>query len=723
MVTLDDDAQRAVSGTRATAGALLRAAQKRGQRVFIVFLVGMLVGIYGMRGFVWPTLKADLLARGADVLAQTPFDVILLQVKIGLIVGVLFSLPLLFYYARGGLRERGVLRDVPVSRTKAAVVFVFAVLLFLGGIAYAYSLFFPIMFTFLAHNSQAAGFEPFYSIIDWTEFILVLGLSFGLAAQLPLAMMALSYSGVVPYEAFRDNWKYAVVAVFAFGALFSPPDPFTQILWAFPLVALYGISLYITKIVVTAKRAGDTVSVWRALAARWNHLAGAGVVGGVVGYALAAANLHRYANDALASAGSSYRIPSVSEALGMPRGTALFVAAAVVGVVVLVAAGFFAVMRAYDAAVAASGVAAQFGDPTEINLDALDATGVRAAPPEAFVAMSEDEALAAANRAVEDDEKEKARLILDRFDEAEAEREEAAKEAEAEEEEGGMLTGATADIVNPLTEEETTEDDIGGYYHDITFILDSIRSGLFVIAGTFMTVLAVTFYWLYTGGIGDIRRDFLARLPSEVISSEPLDIVTLHPVEALVFEVKISTIFAAIVCLPLIAYYAWPAIEERGFVNGDQRGMLVWGGALLMGLFGGIAIGYAFIAPNIISWFVWDAVQADMEILYRVKSFFWLVFLTTAGIGILFDIPMTMLLFERAGYISYATLRERWRGVALFAFAFAGVATPESVYSLFVIAVPVILFYWVGLGLLWVLTLGGRRGKSGRASEEPTVTP
>jgi sec-independent protein translocase protein TatC len=725
---LDDDAARAVEGTRETLGALLRTAQLRGQRVFVAFLIGLLLGVYSMREVVWPALKADLLAKGADVIAQTPFDVILLQVKIGLLVGVLFALPVLFYFARDALRERGILRDVPVSRWKAAVIALFSAVLFVGGALYAYYLFFPLMFRFLAQNAMQAEFEPFYSIIHWTQFILVLGLSFGLAAQLPLAMTALSYSGVVPYEAFRDNWKYAVVLIFGFGALFSPPDPFTQILWAAPLVALYGFSLYLSNLVVTAKRGSDQVRFTDAVRARWNVLAGALVLGFLAGYAAAVYELRLRANDLIASAGSSYRIPSVEAVLGAELSfeAASAVAGAAAALLVLVFAVLYVVYSAYDAAPDARG-AARAGDPTAIDLDRLDAGGVRAAPPEAFADLSEDEALAHANRAVEDGDKAKARAILDRFDEAEA----AAEEADAEggeaagADDSDPITSATADFADVFTEDETTEDDIGGYYHDIAFIVSSLRSRIFVVAAVFMAVLASTFYWLYTGGIGRIRADFLARLPRAVVADTPLNIVTLHPVEALVFEVKISTIFAAIVCVPLLAYFAWPAVEERGLLTGDRRVLLVWGGTVFGGLLAGIAVGYAYIAPAIISWLVFDAIQANMVILYRVKSFFWLVFLTTAGIGLLFDIPLTMLLFERAGHVSYRTLRDRWRGVALVAFVFASVVTPESIYTLFVIAVPIILFYWFGIGLVWVVTLGGRRSRppSERESESETATP
>jgi sec-independent protein translocase protein TatC len=694
---LDEDAARAVEGGRAALGAVLRAAQKKLQRVFIVFVVGLVVGIYAMREVVWPQLKRDLLAEQADIIVQTPFDVILLQVKIGLIVGILAAVPPLLYYSRDPLEERGLIRDVPVARWKAVAVGVFSVVLFAGGTLYAYNLFFPLMFAFLADNATSAGFAPLYSIVHWTQFILVLGLSFGLAAQLPLVMTALSYSGVVPYEVFRDYWRYAVVIIFGFGAVFSPPDPFTQVLWSFPLVALYGFSLYLSKLVVTAKRGSRGINLPRAVLGRWNLVAGVAVLGGGVGFAAARYDALGSFNDLLAAVGSSYRFAPLDPTTGM----------LVVGAVGLVMGLLYGVYDAIDDAAAAGGPPGAVGRAESIDLDRLDAAGVRAAPEEAFLALDEATAMEAANEAIEDGDKEKAAAILDRFDDAEAAAEEGTGEATGDDD---TMTARTAGVVDAFTEEETTEEDIGGYLYDIRFIVGSLRSRLFRIAVVFIAVMLGTFTYLYQGGIGTIRQDFLARMPAQVpVGDWP---ITLHPVEALIFEVKMSVIAGAIVVLPMVAYYVWPALKERGIApGGSQRAVALWGGSLFVGLIGGIAVGYGYIAPFVISWLVQDGLAAEMVIAYRVKDFFWMVFLLTAGIGLLADVPITMVLFHGTGIVTYPTMRKRWRGVALASFAFAAVVTPESVYTLFLIAVPLVAAYWLGLSALWVVTLGGRRAK------------
>ncbi|WP_338726751.1 twin-arginine translocase subunit TatC [Haladaptatus sp. DJG-WS-42] len=646
---IDDDTKRAVASGRETLGAMLSTAQTHLQKVFIVFVIGLMGTIYALREFVWLRLKADLfsklgdnVASQTDVIAVTPFDVILLQVKIGLVVGALLALPFLIYYSRDALRERNLWPTQRIGFWKLAFVLTLSFALFVGGVVYAYFLFFPLMFEFLAGNAIQGGFQPTYSIVHWAQFVFLLTVSFGLAAQLPLAMSGLAYIEVVPYETWRDKWRHAVVAIFVFGALFSPPDPFTQIMWAVPLLILYGFSLGLTKIVVSTRRS----------------------------------------------------------------------------------------RKAPDAASA--------GDPADIDIGPLDAAAIAAAPAEVFAAMSEDEALQHASAAMQDDDADKAQAILDRFDEvqealeaepvengataaaandmAEADDEEAPVETEAdvedreerEREESSAITRTTTGIVNAFSEDEKSEDDIGGYYYDIAFILDSLTSKAFWLVGTFMLVLASVFIFLYQGGIGLIKADFLRRLP-EAVRPEEVGIVALHPVEALIFEVKIATVLAAVSIIPVLLYFAWPALKERGFARGNRNVLLVWGLSLFVGIIAGSAFGYSYIAPTVISWLTNDAIQANMIISYRINAFGWLVFLTTAGVGILAMIPVTMLLFHRGRIITYRTFRGRWREVTIAVLAIAAFGAPGGMFMMFILAIPTLLAYFLGLGLLWVVTLGGRR--------------
>jgi sec-independent protein translocase protein TatC len=126
------------------------------------------------------------------------------------------------------------------------------------------------------------------------------------------------------------------------------------------------------------------------------------------------------------------------------------------------------------------------------------------------------------------------------------------------------------------------------------------------------------------------------------------------------------------------------------------------------GLVVGSALGYAFFAPAIISYLVEDAIRADMIIAYRINNFFWLIFATTVGIGLLADVPLTMWLFHRGGIVSYQTMRDRWREIVVAIFGVAAIATPESLLSMFLMAFPVAMAFLVGVAGLWAWTLPRR---------------
>ncbi|AZH23945.1 twin-arginine translocase subunit TatC [Haloplanus aerogenes] len=711
---LDEDTRQTLDAGRETAGAMLRSAQKDLQKVFIVFLVGFIGSFYALRLYVWGFLERitrsqmDAATSGElQIIAQTPFDVILLQAKIGLVAGIILGLPVFIYFSRDALRDRGMWPSSPISRWKLALGALLATVLFFAGLAYGYLVFFPVMFAFLANNALSAGFTPTYSIVLWAQFIFLLTLSFGLAAQLPLAMSGLAYAEIVPYETFRDRWRYAVVAMFAFGALFTPPDPFTQIMWAIPMLVLYGFSLYLTKVVMTAKRGSEQISIKAAAAGHWNVILGIGIVGGLLVYAFFARGGLPVANDLLAWMGSSRRLSQPGASLPVSRtvGLALWTTLGIL-LAGLVAFMYYVYAELDDAAAPIA-----VSDPADIDLSELDAAGIRAAPPEAFADLSEDDAVSMAGDAMDDGDKEKARAILERFDEAEEVREaESSAPQSTTEEIGDRASRASGTFLDEFTDGEKDEDDIGGYYTDIAFILDSLTSRAFRIAAVFGIVLAATFGWLYTGGIGRVFEQFLSQLPSQV-TPESINVVALHPMEALIFEVKFSTLIATAVTFPIVMYYAWPALRERGFVRGNRNIIFGWAAALVLGLFGGFVLGYTTVAPTVISYLVADGVRANMIIAYRITNFFWLIFFTTAGIGILADVPVLMLLLNTAG-VSYRTMRDRWREVTVGIMAFAAVATPADVMTMFLVTIPLMFAYGAGLVVLFFVTFGGRRDLS-----------
>ena len=728
---LDEDTARTLANGRASVASVLSTAQSNLKKVFLVFLVFWLGSFYALRIFIWDRLKTDLVynlmseeVRAAtDIVATTPFEVILLQVKIGVIVGILGTIPFLIYFSRDSLRQRGYWPSSEIPRWKLWSFAIAIVFLFLGGVSYAYFLFFPIMFDFLAANAVQSGFKPTWSIALWTEFIFFLALSFGIAAQLPLAMSSVSRAGIVPYETFREKWRYAVVGIFVFGAVFSPPDPFTQVMWGVPLVVLYFISLGVTKFAVLSKQAGEQVSTRAVARAHWNKLAGsfALVVGAMYVFWIEGGN--EVANSLLDAVNSNYRaLPAEEFAYGFPPTAVALAAGSVIALVVTGAVLFYYRIKALEAETEAAEIEAALageleeeaeespelepepepepGDPATVDIGSMSANALETVPLEEFAQLDQEQVLEYAREAVDEDNPKKARALMDSF--------EAAQELDTgDEEEEDVLTSTTTGMVDAFTDEETDEDDIGGYYYDITFILDSLTSKAIWIVATFMVVMAGSFMFLYSGGIGTIQDIFFRNIPGQVQGQA--EIVVLHPVEALIFMLKFSTLLGFVSIVPIVLYFAWPAIEERGFSTGGNRNvLLLWGGLLFLSVVGGSLLGFLYIAPTVISLLATDVINSNMVIAYRINSFGWLVIYLTVGIGLLATIPMTMILFHHGSIVEYRRMRKSWRGVVLAFFAAAGLLSPSGIFTMFLVAIPAGLAYGFGLACLWVYEGVGR---------------
>ncbi|WP_222915845.1 twin-arginine translocase subunit TatC [Natrinema sp. SYSU A 869] len=761
---VDEDTAKALNTGRETIGALLSGAQQHLQKVFIVFLLGFVGSFYALRVVVWDFLKATAkgkmgqeVAGSTDVITRTPFEVILLQAKIGMVAGIIVAIPALLFFSRKALRRRGYTSAIPISKGYIAGFVVMSLSLFMAGVIYAYSIFFPYAFGFLAGNAVSAGVKPSYGITEFTEFMALLTLSFGLAAQLPLLMGVLSYTEIIPYETFRDKWRHAVVGIVIFGALFSPPDPFTQVMWAIPMVVLYVFSLGLAKVVTNVRRRGAAKSAGTGTAHVKRRLLQFGGVLAIVAIGITTAvnqGGFGYLRESVYPTFPSWLRPSGTtglEAMAIEHGLLGEVA---VGLFVAAAVGFV-VLLGYTIHVLQQPVyprqdnIRRADSHEDVDFETLETEDIDDVPTGVFRTMSEEQALEYSRQAMYDDDRMKAEKILDRFDtvqeamDGEDETADAGDAATtggagADGDDESLFASTAAGMLDPFTEEETDEDDIGGYAYDIAFIFNSLTSKVFRIVGLFMVVMGGTFFWLYSGGLGDVLRLFLDRVPRHVLEEvveegadpstmslgeliEAMDIViALNPVEVLIFEAKVSALAGIIAALPLLLFYAWPPAKERGLVYGDRRTFVVWGGGLLAGFAVGTYLGFFWIAPTIISYLVSDAISNGMVISYRIKSFFWLVIFTTVGIGFLLNIIVTMALFHVGGIVSYHSMLERWRPLVVGIFVIAAFFSPKGILMMLMFAIPISATYLLGLAVLYVLTGGGRLfggGGDGSAAE------
>ena len=123
--------------------------------------------------------------------------------------------------------------------------------MFACGAAFCYYVVIPLGFTFLV-NFGGQLFTALPSIGEYVGFFTKLLIGFGISFELPVITFFLAKIGLVDDKMLKEYFRYAVVVIFIFAAIVTPPDVITQILRALPLIGLYGISI------IVAKRAGKS---------------------------------------------------------------------------------------------------------------------------------------------------------------------------------------------------------------------------------------------------------------------------------------------------------------------------------------------------------------------------------------------------------------------------------------------------------------------------------
>jgi sec-independent protein translocase protein TatC len=186
----------------------------------------------------------DVLPEGSSVIFTKVQEPFFTAIKVAFFAGFVLSLPVIFWqfwlFVAPGLYEHEKHLVVPF-------VF-FATLMFLIGATFCYYAVIPIGFDFLI-NFGSTLFTALPSIGEYVGFFTKLLIAFGIAFEMPVITFFLAKLGLVDDKALKGFFRYAIVFIFIFSALLTPPDVITQFLMAGPMILLYGASILIAKAV------------------------------------------------------------------------------------------------------------------------------------------------------------------------------------------------------------------------------------------------------------------------------------------------------------------------------------------------------------------------------------------------------------------------------------------------------------------------------------------
>lgn len=157
--------------------------------------------------------------------------------------GIVVSFPYLVAQIWGFVKPG--LKKMEINATKGLVFW--ASFLFLIGVSFGYFIIAPLTVQFFGNYSMSESIQNIPTIGDYIGIITSTTFWTGLLFELPVVIYVLTRLGVVGPDFLRTYRKHAIVVVLILAAIITPPDFFSQIVVAIPILILYEISIFVSK--------------------------------------------------------------------------------------------------------------------------------------------------------------------------------------------------------------------------------------------------------------------------------------------------------------------------------------------------------------------------------------------------------------------------------------------------------------------------------------------
>ncbi|MFH1577936.1 MAG: twin-arginine translocase subunit TatC, partial [Candidatus Omnitrophota bacterium] len=209
----------------------------------IYSLIAILLGAAGVYPLV-NTVLGHLIQPVGQLVFISPVEAFGSRLKLTFFLGIFVSLPVVLYQIWKFIQKGLLPRE---KRNVFPLVFLSFILFSLGG-CFGYFVIIPIGVKFLLSYGTET-LVPMISVSRYLSFLFSLVFCFGLIFELPLIIGFLTKLGILRAEVLRTKRRFAVLGIFVTAAILTPPDVFTQLLMAGPLLALYEISIHVARLI------------------------------------------------------------------------------------------------------------------------------------------------------------------------------------------------------------------------------------------------------------------------------------------------------------------------------------------------------------------------------------------------------------------------------------------------------------------------------------------
>ena len=214
--------------------------------IAVAVVLGVLC-LYPGPGEIYDILAAPLtraLPEGTKMVAIGVITPFMVPLKVTAMVAFVLALPFILFqvwsFIAPGLYAHEKRLGIPLIISSS--------LLFILGMSFCYFFVFGQVFSFI--NSFAPkSITPAPDIEAYLSFVMTMFLAFGLAFEVPVALVVMVKMGIVTVEKLKEWRSYFIVGAFVVAAVVTPPDVVSQLALAIPMCILYELGILASRLV------------------------------------------------------------------------------------------------------------------------------------------------------------------------------------------------------------------------------------------------------------------------------------------------------------------------------------------------------------------------------------------------------------------------------------------------------------------------------------------
>lgn len=215
--------------------------------------------------------------------------------------------------------------------------------------------------------------------------------------------------------------------------------------------------------------------------------------------------------------------------------------------------------------------------------------------------------------------------------------------------------------------------------------LDEFRSRILIVLGAIIILTLVNFYFS-EHIVNYINKPFL-------ITGNKLNIFKLSG--GFVIRLKVSAGIAILMAMPLIFFHIWryivPAIDKKARMFSR---MTIISSVLLF--YAGVSFIFFLLLPLIIE-ILLSFIPSEMLSTIGADDYISFIFLLCLAMGLIFELPIIILILTKLGIISPAFLISKRKVAIILIWVFAAVITPPDPLSQAMVAIPLMFLYEVSI--------------------------